>query len=320
MRILVAYGSRSGGTQGLAERIGARLEHAGHQVDVRRGRHVRDVRPYEAVVIGGALYAFRWVCEARRAVTLNVDELRAKPVWLFSSGPLDDSASTEVIAPVGQVARLMKEIGARGHATFGGRLAGDTTGFIASALVRDGRGGDFRDWLQVDGWADSVAEELRALSPTIAPLPSPIVRRWLARALTTLCLFIGLTAIAGGVELVLFRDGASWLPPLSVLEGTPFRDFAVPGGLLFCFVGVPNLVAAVAVLRRRRWSGVGAIVAGGAISIWIAAELTLLRAPTATEAIYLGLGLATVGFAGWLIALRRLVLKAARDFHSPFAA
>ena len=44
------------------------------------------------------------------------------PVWLFSSGPLDDSAAEGDIPAVPQVQQVAKEIRARGHRTFGGRL------------------------------------------------------------------------------------------------------------------------------------------------------------------------------------------------------
>jgi hypothetical protein len=40
--------------------------------------------------------------------------LRKRPVWLFSSGPLNGSA-IEAIPPVPQVQELLRRIGARGH-------------------------------------------------------------------------------------------------------------------------------------------------------------------------------------------------------------
>ncbi|MBB5815647.1 hypothetical protein RFN52_36505 [Streptomyces collinus] len=43
-------------------------------------------------------------------------------VWLFSSGPLDPSASERDIPPAPGVQRVMNRIGPRGHVTFGGRL------------------------------------------------------------------------------------------------------------------------------------------------------------------------------------------------------
>ena len=123
MRVLVTYGSRMGGTEGLALMIGDVLSHQGCEVDVWPAASVRSLAPYDAVVIGGALYNRRWHREARRFVKAHRAELRSLPVWLFSSGPLDDSAACKEIVPVPQVAQLMRQIGARGHRTFGGRLA-----------------------------------------------------------------------------------------------------------------------------------------------------------------------------------------------------
>lgn len=321
MRILVAYGSKLGGTEGLAQRVAEGLVRSGHQVELRRAREVRDVRPFDAVVIGGALYAFLWRWEARRFVTLNADELRTKPVWFFSSGPLDASASERELPPTRQVAGLMADVGARGHATFGGRLDPNAKGFMASGLIRSGHVGDFRDFEQVDRWVASIDEALGGLSPIPAPLPPPGLRRWLARSVIALCLFVGITAIAGGLELLRYADGAAWLPPLTVLAGTPFDSFGVPGALLLAFVGVPNLVAALALLVRRRWSAWGTAFAGSAITTWIVVELLLLRAPSLVEGLYVCAGLATIGLTIWLAAVRHRLLTVARaGSHSPAAA
>jgi menaquinone-dependent protoporphyrinogen oxidase len=80
-------------------------------------------------------------------------------VWLFSSGPLDDSATTGEIAPIAQVQDLLQRVGARGHATFGGRLAPDAKGLPASAMAKT-RAGDWRDPTRIRSWAATVAQEL----------------------------------------------------------------------------------------------------------------------------------------------------------------
>jgi len=165
MRVLVAHGSKMGGTAGIAETVGETLREAGLEVEVRAAAEVRDVAAYDAVVVGGALYARRWHRAARRLVKRNATALRARPVWLFSSGPLDDSASGREIPPVAQVRELMDRVGARGHVTFGGRLPRDAGGFPASAMAKE-RAGDWRDTGQVRAWAARAAAELAA--PTLA--------------------------------------------------------------------------------------------------------------------------------------------------------
>lgn len=161
MRVLVTVGSERGGTQGLGEMVAEDLRAEGFQVDLRPPRQVRRLDGYDAVVIGGALYGLRWHPDARQFVRRHEEELRSRPTWFFSSGPLDDSAAATVIPPVRRVAELMRRVGARGHATFGGRLAPDARGFPASAMAKR-RAGDWRDPAQVERWARDVAAQLRA--------------------------------------------------------------------------------------------------------------------------------------------------------------
>jgi len=60
MHVLVAYGSKMGGTAGIAELIGDALTDAGFQADVRPVAEVSQLDRYNAVVIGGALYTGHW--------------------------------------------------------------------------------------------------------------------------------------------------------------------------------------------------------------------------------------------------------------------
>ena len=159
MTVLVAYGSKRGGTRGIAETIGEVFKERGLTADVRDVRDVSSLSGYDAVIVGGALYAMRWHRSARRFVKRNARSLGEMPVWLFSSGPLDASATEREIAPVRQVQSLMERVAAEGHATFGGRLEADATGFPASAMAKK-HAGDWRDQAQVRRWANGVANRL----------------------------------------------------------------------------------------------------------------------------------------------------------------
>ena len=164
MRILVTFGTKLGGTTGIAETIAAVLRSDGHDVDLLPAKARIQTDAYEAVIVGGALYANRWHKDARRYITRNRAQLAVRPVWLFSSGPLDDSASEGTIAPTNQVAHLMDLVGARGHMTFGGRLEPDVKGFPAAAMARE-NSGDWRDDDQIRAWAHEVSASL-AGAPT----------------------------------------------------------------------------------------------------------------------------------------------------------
>jgi menaquinone-dependent protoporphyrinogen oxidase len=141
----------------VADELGAE----GFTVEVVPAGIVRSVQDYDAVIVGGALYAMRWHKDARRFVRRHVHDLRKRPVYLFSSGPLDDSATEKEIPPVKGVKKLLGDIGARGHVTFGGRLAADAKGFPASAMANK-NAGDWRDADHVRTWVRTIAPALRA--------------------------------------------------------------------------------------------------------------------------------------------------------------
>ncbi|WP_394437012.1 flavodoxin domain-containing protein [Streptomyces sp. SGAir0957] len=169
-RVLVAYGTKYGATGEIAHHIGDTLRKAGCIVDVTAaGEAGPDLSAYDALVIGGALYAGRWHRDARRLARRARTRIGARPVWLFSSGPLDDSAARRTIAPVPGVRRLVARLDARDHITFGGRLDEHARGRMARMIVKSGKGGDFRDFDQITAWAQTIARQLPAGTGTARP-------------------------------------------------------------------------------------------------------------------------------------------------------
>jgi menaquinone-dependent protoporphyrinogen oxidase len=169
MTVLVAYGSRGGSTAEIAEWISDELRRAGCEVDLRPAAEVDGVAGYQAVVLGAAVYAAGWHTDARQFAHRFAGALDGRPVWLFSSGPLDSSADDADLPPGPQAAAAMRALGARGHATFGGRLSEEARGwlgFFARRLRDEDRGGDFRNPLRVRGWAREIAGEIQASTPT----------------------------------------------------------------------------------------------------------------------------------------------------------
>lgn len=171
MKVLVVYGSKRGGTAGLAQMIGNAFANRNWSVEVRDAALELPLGDPDIVVIGGALYANRWHRDARRFVRRHRDTLAQMPVWLFSSGPLDGSARPGDIAPVPQVLTIAQRIEANGHMTFGGRLAAKPKGFVARAMAKK-YAGDWRDQGQVDEWVLTIC---RTLAPTVAAptIPKP---------------------------------------------------------------------------------------------------------------------------------------------------
>lgn len=171
MRVLVTWGSKLGGTKGIARMVAEELEYRGIEVAFLPASEIRSVKGFDAAIIGGAVYASRWHKAALAAVNRNIEALKRIPVWLFSSGPLDKSADQNAIPPVREVAVLMERVGALGHATFGGKLPADAKGFPASAMAKK-HAGDWRNPERVHAWAAEIAETLPAARPADAHEPA----------------------------------------------------------------------------------------------------------------------------------------------------
>jgi menaquinone-dependent protoporphyrinogen oxidase len=172
MKVLVAYGTKNGSTGGIADMIAAELTTVGVAAQARPAAEVRSVDGYDAVVLGGALYAGRWHRDARGFARRYATALQGRPVWVFSSGPLDNSAEARDIPAVAQAARAGRQLNARQHVTFGGRLGEDARGFLARSMVRGGRGGDFRNPERIAAWAREIATALQPVSGASSAQPT----------------------------------------------------------------------------------------------------------------------------------------------------
>lgn len=175
MRVLVTYASKNGSTEEIAEAIADELSSHGLEVICRSARD-GDADGVDAVILGSAVYAGRWLRPARRFLKDESDRLRHLPFWLFSSGPFGEQATHPTEADLRwqeppKVISRAQELGVRGHAVFGGRLPTDPHGFVEMAMVRNTpeENRDARDWAQIRSWASTVAHDLGAREQVSGP-------------------------------------------------------------------------------------------------------------------------------------------------------
>lgn len=93
--VLVVHGTTNESTAAEIAQTVADVLGRGNGLTAEAGpaEGVPTVTPYGAAVIGGALYAGRRHKDTRRFVHRHREELAARPLWFFSSGPLDVLAS-----------------------------------------------------------------------------------------------------------------------------------------------------------------------------------------------------------------------------------
>ena len=161
MHVLVSVASRHGGTLEMGNAVADVLREAGHEVQEVGPDDVEHVEQYDAAVLGSAVYVGRMALGMRDLVDRQAGQLRARPVWLFWSGPVGDPPSTTVTPD--DVRSVADAVGARDVRMFPGRLERDELNISERALVALVRAeqGDFRDLDDVRQWAAGIATELR---------------------------------------------------------------------------------------------------------------------------------------------------------------
>lgn len=139
--------------------------------------------------------------------------------------------------------------------------------------------------------------------------------RWVRNVLVTLTGLIAVTAIAGGLALIIgsLIPGASGaiVPPPEYLRNSPFTSYIVPGLILAIVVGGSHTVAFIALLRRARSAGIITAVAAYALLIWIFVQMMFIPFSFLQAAYFAGAA-AELGFL-----LLGLGLFAPRGIRSP---
>jgi menaquinone-dependent protoporphyrinogen oxidase len=162
MKVLVTAASKYGSTAEIAQAIGDVL--ITHRFDVAALPFdaVEAVDDYDAVVLGSAVYAGHWLSPAKEFVEQHAQALAARPVWLFSSGPVGVPPKPGE-DPV-DAKSMVEACAARDHRVFAGKLDRSRLGFADKAIAVALRSphGDFRDWSQIRTWASHIANALQS--------------------------------------------------------------------------------------------------------------------------------------------------------------
>lgn len=140
----------------------------------------------------------------------------------------------------------------------------------------------------------------------------PTLTKSLRILLIILNLFLGLTAIGGGIQLL----SGFYVPPVDMLSGSPFDNYTVPGLALGLIVGGGALTAAVLLIRKNKFASLASAFAGLIIMVFEFVEVLVIGFPEGAagfmQLLYFGLGLVivTASLSQWFFELRSIpVLK-----------
>jgi menaquinone-dependent protoporphyrinogen oxidase len=165
-KVLVVYGTKTGCTAGIAERIGETLAEAGASVDVTPASESPDPVAYDSVVVGSGVRAGNWHGAVKEWVRSNADALQDMPVAFFTACltmGTDPDKADEVRAYTDP---LVEETGVEpvDVGLFAGMNEPKRFSLPERLILKAMKApqGDFRDYEAVSAWTRAVAGMLGA--------------------------------------------------------------------------------------------------------------------------------------------------------------
>ena len=155
-----------GPTGKIGKHLCRMLVDRGYEVSVVPPEEVKSIEGCDAVILGSAVYMGHWLDPAKEFATRFEDDLAARLVWLFSSGPVGDP-SRKMVQKMGEdpldVAGILAATKARGHRGFAGKLDRKNLKGARrmSLLLFRGLEGDFRNWDEIRAWAGDIAQAVQ---------------------------------------------------------------------------------------------------------------------------------------------------------------
>jgi len=167
--ILVAYATRYGSTQEVAEAVASTLRERGLAVDIGPMRQVHTLDQYRAVVLGAPLYMFHWHKDALHFLARHRAALTARPVAIFALGPFhaEEKEFQEVRGQLEKELAKFPWLRPAAIAIFGGKFDPQKLTFPYNLVpgLKNMPVSDVRDWTAIRTWAsDLVAQFQPALA------------------------------------------------------------------------------------------------------------------------------------------------------------
>jgi len=163
--VLVAYATRYGSTQEVAEAVAATMRERGLAVDIQPMREVRGLEGYRAVVLGAPLYMFRWHKDALHFLTRHRAALTQRPVAIFALGPFhaEEKEYQEVRRQLDKELAKFPWLTPAEIAIFGGKFDPQKLTFPHNLVpaLKNMPASDVRDWTAIRAWASDLAAQFQ---------------------------------------------------------------------------------------------------------------------------------------------------------------
>jgi hypothetical protein len=133
-----------------------------------------------------------------------------------------------------------------------------------------------------------------------------------ARQLTLAILFLLIAgAFYGSYHLITDSTGSSIGLPFYLLNGSPIKDYSLPGWLLLFTVGIPASMVVIEIWRKSKRYSFLIMLQGILLSLFIIVQMILFGETFLIQFVFLFLGIALIGL-GLLQHQRKIIVEAGR--------
>lgn len=173
-RVLVAYASKYGSTQEVAEAVAETLQENGLTVDIEPMKKVKDLEGYAVVVLGAPLYMLHLHTDARSFLSKHRKALKKRRVAVFALGPFHDKENEweEVREQLDKELAKFPELAPIAVQIFGGKFDPENLRFpdnliasLPASPLHNMPAIDVRDWTAIRDWANKLAMQLQPALP-----------------------------------------------------------------------------------------------------------------------------------------------------------
>lgn len=165
---LLTYATAHGSTAEISQRIKTILESKSISTELLPVDKVADLSKYSNVIIGSAIINVAWLPEAQSFLHNNLSALSKMPVWAFSVGTphigprfwrMDKEDEEKMMRE-----DIEKDVKLKGHTLFLGKFQKNHFPFLMRLFwsCTGGSYGEFRNWSEIETWANGVADEIGA--------------------------------------------------------------------------------------------------------------------------------------------------------------
>jgi menaquinone-dependent protoporphyrinogen oxidase len=160
-RVLVAYASKAGSTAEIATKIGESLARKYPAVDVLPVNIVKNLSPYQTVILGSAIRVGNVLPEVKNFIEANKAVLAQKGYSMFIvcmtlSDDTDANRSTvsAYLDPIRVIVKPARE------GMFGGVMNVKKLPLIERMMIKMMKSpeGDFRNWEKITAWAEAITK------------------------------------------------------------------------------------------------------------------------------------------------------------------